>query len=92
MPRIPCAYCVTASHTRQNPAVDEAAWNADWYREKATNQEVVAALKDKPDGAFVIRDSTTEADSFAISYRCDQPISTAACSSFRSGHEAPLST
>ena len=54
----------------QNPAVDEEAWNADWYREKASNQDVVALLQDKAEGTFVIRDSTTETDSFALSYRC----------------------
>ena len=52
----------------QDPAIDQAAWDSDWYIEKATNQEAVARLKDKPDGTFVIRDSASQPGSFALSY------------------------
>ena len=49
--------------------MDEGAWNSEWYREKATNQEVTALLDGKPDGSFYVRDSTSEPGSFVLSYR-----------------------
>jgi hypothetical protein len=53
----------------QNPSVDEHAWNADWYVEKATNAQAMRALKDQPEGCFVIRDSSSQPGSFALSFR-----------------------
>eukprot|EP00042_Codosiga_hollandica_P006987 m.16647 g.16647 ORF g.16647 m.16647 type:complete len:961 (-) comp28546_c0_seq1:3435-6317(-) len=52
-----------------NPAIDEAAWNSDWYVEKATAPDVQHMLKDKPDKAFIIRDSTSEPGAFSLSFR-----------------------
>lgn len=52
-----------------NPAVDQHAWNSVWYKERASNHAAVDALKGKSDGAFVIRDSSSQPGSFALSYR-----------------------
>jgi hypothetical protein len=49
--------------------VDEEAWNASWYVAKVSNTAVMRALQHQPDGAFVIRDSSSEAGSFAMAYR-----------------------
>jgi hypothetical protein len=49
--------------------VDQEAWNSNWYRERASNEAAMTVLKDKDDGTFVIRDSTAQAGSFALSYR-----------------------
>eukprot|EP00042_Codosiga_hollandica_P042248 m.385400 g.385400 ORF g.385400 m.385400 type:complete len:733 (+) comp56281_c0_seq10:113-2311(+) len=52
-----------------NPTIDETAWNSPWYMERATSKEVCLSLNNKADGAFVIRDSTSEVNGFALSYR-----------------------
>ena len=52
-----------------NPHVDDLAWAAPWYAEKIANSKVNAALQDKPDGAFIIRDSSSQPGCFAMSYR-----------------------
>ncbi len=53
----------------QNPAIDDAAWDSEWYLEKASNSDVIVLLAGKPDGVFVIRDSSANNGDFTLSYR-----------------------
>lgn len=53
-----------------NTGMDEAAWGASWYVGRATNSAVMQALDGLADGAFVVRDSSSQPGSFALSYRC----------------------
>ncbi|EGD76274.1 hypothetical protein PTSG_00976 [Salpingoeca rosetta] len=52
-----------------NPSVDDEAWAAPWYVEKIANSKVARVLADKPDGTFIIRDSSSQPGCFAMSYR-----------------------
>lgn len=52
-----------------NSAVDEVSWTAPWYAGKATNATIMQALDGLADGAFVVRDSSSQPGSFALSFR-----------------------
>lgn len=56
-----------------NPAIDNDAWNATWFREGCNGSDVEALLQGKPNGYFIVHNNLSE-KALGFSYAYDNMV------------------